>query len=82
MNQSNFFNLNWGDVLRGLIVAVLSGIALPLLAVIQTPDFSIAMVNWNQVLVLAANGGLAAMAAYLTKNLFTDSAGKFAGKIG
>lgn len=82
MNNSNFFNLNWGDILRGLAVAVLAGIALPVLAVIQTPGFDVATVNWSGILNLAINGGLAAMAAYLTKNLLTDSSGKMLGKVG
>lgn len=81
MNNSKLFNLNLGDLGRGLVVAILSGIALPVLAAIQTPGFSIETANWHYITILAVNGGLAAMAGYLTKNVFTNSEGKFMGKI-
>jgi hypothetical protein len=80
--KSGMFQLTSGDFLRGLVMAILSGILLPVLAAIQTPDFSILTVNWHAVFVLAINGGITGIAAYLVKNLFTDNSGKFAGKIG
>jgi hypothetical protein len=81
METSRFFNLNWGDFGRGVIVAVLTGFALPVLAVLQTPEFSFATANWNAILTIAINGGLAAFAGYITKNLFTAENGKFMGKV-
>jgi hypothetical protein len=79
--SKGFFSLNWRDLGRGAIVAIISGIALPVLAIFQTPGFDVANVNWTGVLALALNGGIAALAGYLSKNLFSDSAGRFAGKV-
>lgn len=82
MNNSNMFNLNWQDLARGLVVAILVGIILPILAAIQTPGFDAFHANWHEVLVLAINGGLAGFAGYITKNFFTASNGKVLGTIG
>ena len=82
MNNSNFLNLNWGDLGKGLVMAVLGGFILPVLAAIQTPGFSFLTTNWDQILVLAINGALAAFASYVLKNAFSTSDGKFLGKIG
>lgn len=76
---SGFFRLNSGDFIRGLVVAVFSGIALPILAMLQTPGFDFSTVNWDAVLILAVNGGIAGLAAYLSKNLLTADNGKVAG---
>ncbi len=62
-------------------MAVLGGFALPILAAIQTPGFSLDIVNWHAVLVLALNGAIASFASYLVKNFFSDSEGKVFGKI-
>lgn len=82
MEHSKFLNLNWGDVARSLVVAILAGFALPLLAAVQTPGFDIANANWPVILNLAFNGGIAAAAGYLTKNVLTTEDGKFLGKVG
>lgn len=76
------FTLNLKDVARGLVVAVLTGLALPILAVIQTPGFDFTMVDWNQIFVLAVNGGIAGLAGYLTKNFFSNSQNQFGGVVG
>lgn len=80
MDNSRFLNLNWGDLLRALVVAILAGFALPVLAALQSPGFDLATANWSLIISLGLNGGLAAGAGYLTKNLFTDNAGKLLGK--
>ncbi len=82
MTNSNLFNLNWSDVLKGLVMAVLGGVVLPVLAVLQTPGFDISHANWHAIFILAINGGIAAFAAYIVKNLLSDSNGKVLGAIG
>lgn len=77
--MSKMFNLNWDDFKRGLITAVLAGFALPILAAIQTPNFDVFTVNWSAVFNLAINGAVAGLVAYLSKNVLTDSNGKFGG---
>lgn len=82
MNTSGMWTLNLKDLARGAVVAILTGILLPLAAAVQTPGFELANVNWHQVLILAINGAVVGFAGYLTKNLASDSEGKVFGKIG
>lgn len=64
MEQSKLFSLNYGDILKGLIMAV----GTPVLLIIQQ---SIAngevTFNWKQIGMAAIAGGV----AYLLKNFFT-----------
>ncbi len=80
MQNSFFLRLNSEDFKKGLIVAVLGGITLPVLAMLQAPGFDIFHANWSALLNLALNGAIAAGASYLVKNLFTDSNGDFLGR--
>lgn len=82
MNTSSMFTINVKDVVKGLVVAVLTGVALPVLAIFQTPGFDIATTNWHAVLVLAENGALAGFAGYIIKNFFSNNQGQVLGKIG
>ena len=71
-----------GDVAKGLVMAVLGGVALPIAAMVQTPGFDIASVNWSVVMNLAFNGAIVAFVTYMTKNLLSSSDGKVLGSIG
>ena len=79
--MSQMFNLNLDDLKRGLITAVLAGFFLPVLAALQTPGFDVFAANWSAIFSLAVNGALAGLVAYLSKNFFTDSSGKFGGVV-
>jgi len=63
---SKIFSLNWYDLLKALIVAILT----PILVVIQN---SLAMgeltINLKTVLIVGLSGGL----GYIIKNFFTPS---------
>lgn len=64
--NSDLFSINWKDVIKGLVIAVI----LPVLATIQQ---SISMgeltFNWRLIGLTAAG----AFVSYLIKNFFTDS---------
>lgn len=79
---NGIFTLAWSDVAKGLVVAVLTGIALPIAAAVQTPGFSFATVNWHGVLVLALNGAITGGVAYIAKNFLSDNQGRVFGRIG
>lgn len=79
---SQLFALNKADFLKGAVVAVISGFILPILLILQSPDFQLNAVVWHQLLVIGMNGAVSGFAAYITKNLFTDENGKVFGKIG
>ena len=64
MKQSNFLSLNWPDILKGLLMSVLT----PRVLVIQQwIAAGVLTLNWKQIGLAAASGGI----AYLIKNFFT-----------
>ena len=69
-NMSKFGNLNWQDLIRGLIVAVLSAVLTYLLQVFQGGEFS-----FTALWVIAG----IAFCSYMLKNLGTTQEGKFLG---
>lgn len=79
---NGLFRLVGSDWAKALVMAVFSGALLPISIAIQTPGFSFATANWNQVLVVAINGALVGGIAYLAKNFLSDSSGKVLGKVG
>ena len=69
MKPSNFLALNWKDILRGLLMAVLT----PSVLIIQQSVSAGSLVfNLHQILMAAVAGGL----AYLIKQFFTAAAPK------
>lgn len=64
MKQSNFFSLGWRDILRGLVVAILT----PVFVIVQQSfEQGSLTFDWRAIGMAAIGGAL----AYLTKNLFT-----------
>lgn len=80
--NSGMFKFNWKDISKGLVMAVLSGILLPIATIIQSPGFDITQLDWHQVLLLSLNGSIVGFVGYVIKNFFSDSSGSFMGKIG
>ena len=70
--MSNLFKLDFKDLGKGLITAVLASVLL----FVYNGITSGAPIDWNQVLQLAVSSGL----GYLMKNLLTDNEGKLLGK--
>lgn len=69
MEQSNFLSLNLKDLLRGLLMAVLT----PALVIVQQSlESGTLTFNWTAIGMAAVAGGV----AYLLKNLFTPKAEK------
>jgi len=64
--KSSFLRLNWFDLGKGLVVAIVA----PALVVIQSVwSTGVFTLDWKQLLSVGLAGGL----AYLIKNLFTDN---------
>ena len=83
--DSKLFTINFKDVSKALIMAILSGALLPVMAVIQTPEFDITRINWSMIGMLALNGAFLGFVSYLTKNFFSNEKGQIVtplGKIG
>lgn len=71
--NSTIFTLNTNDFLKGLIMAVLSSV---ITVVYQTVEAGSLVFDWKAIGTIALTSGL----AYIMKNLFTNSTGKFFGK--
>lgn len=71
--MSTFLNLNTSDFIKGLIMAVLSTV---ITVVYQTVEAGSLVFDWNAIGTMALTTAL----AYIMKNFFTNSAGKFFGK--
>lgn len=64
MKESKFLALNWRDIVKGLLMAILT----PCVLIIQQSAESGTMTfNWHQITMAAIAGGI----AYLVKNFFT-----------
>lgn len=68
---NGIFKLGLADVGKGLVVAVLTAVAMYLLSVLNAPGFDFATINWAEIARLALSSGL----GYLVKNFFTDNQG-------
>ena len=64
MKPSNFLSLNWKDITKGLLMAVLTPVVLIIQQSIEAGSITF---NWHQIAMAAAAGGV----AYLIKNFFT-----------
>ena len=65
MKDSNFLSLGVKDVLRGLLIAILT----PVLVLIQQSiEAGNLVFEWKSLLIAGVGGGL----AYLIKNFFTE----------
>lgn len=64
--KSTLYSVNWRDVIKGLVVAILT----PVFVIIQQSITAGSLVFDWKAIAIAAVGGLL---AYLTKNFFTDT---------
>jgi bacteriorhodopsin len=71
--MSTFLNLNSGDFIKGLIMAVLTSV---ITVVYQTVEAGSLTFDWKAIGTMALTSAL----AYIMKNLFTNSTGKLFGK--
>lgn len=81
-NTSGLFTLDWKSIGRGIVVAIFTGIALPIAAIVQTPGFDITHVDVHSLLVLALNGAIVGFVGYIAKSFVSNSQGQVFGKSG
>jgi len=70
--NSELFSLNGKDLIKGLIIVVLTAIITGVITVLQTPNFVITWAVFKPVFVSGITAGL----AYLLKNFITNSSGQ------
>ena len=76
--SSLFLRLNLKDVSKGLSVAIIVVVLGALQQAFTTHGLDVMAFDWNGIIDVAWKAAV----AYLSKNLLSDSSGKFLGKIG
>lgn len=71
MNSSKFLGLDWRDALKGLIVAIMTAFLTALIPMLEAGTWPS-----KSQLLQAAIAGVTAAAAYLLKNVLTNSQGQ------
>lgn len=66
MKQAGLFSINWNDVIKGLIMAVLTPVVF---IVQQTLENGTLVFNWQSIGMAAVAGGV----GYIIKNFFTSA---------
>lgn len=70
------FTIKFGDVVRGLAVAILTGAFLAVVGIIGSENFDVFTANWTAIGKTMVNGGFAAFVGYILKNFLTADNGK------
>lgn len=70
--KSNFLNLNWKDIAKGFVVAVVMAILTGVYTGIQANQFPVTWNDWRIILIASLGAGI----AYLLKNLVSNSGGE------
>jgi hypothetical protein len=73
--MSKLLNLNWQDLVKGLVVVVLAVVLGAVKDSLTNCGIEVSCFDWASILDMALTAG----GAYLAKNLFTDSNGKLGG---
>lgn len=76
--NSGFFKLNWNDIGKGVLVAVLAALLTALQQGLEAHGINFGNYDWGLILNVCLTAG----ASYLVKNLFTDSQGRVLGVFG
>jgi hypothetical protein len=74
---SGFLRLNWNDFFKGAVVSIGAVLFTYLAGAMNAPGFDLSSFDWPYIIKLV----LSTFVGYTTKNLFTDSEGKFLGKV-
>lgn len=75
------FTINYGDIFRGIVVAILTGAFLAVSGTLSSVGFDVFTADWVQIGKTVVNGGFAAFIGYIVKNLITANNGKVLGTI-
>ncbi len=67
--KSGFLNLNWGDLAKGLLVAVIGAILTAVYQAIEAGTLAWTWAFWQPIVLTGLGAGI----AYLIKNFFTNS---------
>lgn len=66
MKTSNLFSVDWQDITKGFVIAVVGAVLTAIQNVVSAGSFDL---KWSQIGSVAATAGI----SYLLKNFFTSS---------
>ncbi len=69
--SNGIFKLNWTDVAKGLVVAVIASVFVYILAALNAPGFSFVTINYAEIARIALASGI----GYLLKNFISSDQG-------
>ena len=72
--MSNFLTLNWADLGKGFLVAVLGALLTGIYQALQAATIAFTWVFWQPIVLTAAMAGI----GYILKNFLTNSQDQFA----
>ncbi len=73
MTTSGMFQIDVKDVLKAIIVAVLTGAVLATIGTVSAHGFDVFTADWLTIGRDFVNGGFAGFIGYLVKNFFTPA---------
>lgn len=73
--MNGLFKVSLNDVMKGIIVAVISAIIIAIGGVVMTPNFNAFATDWLVVGQNMINIGIISMVSYLIKQLLTTNDG-------
>lgn len=76
---SQMFTLREGDLVRGAITAIFTGVLFVVGGAVLSAGFDAFTADWVAIGKAAVNAGLASFVGYLMKNFITDESGKMFG---
>lgn len=76
--NSQLFKIDWKDVVKGIVLAMLTAVVAWIVQALGTPGFSLSQVDWNEIGKIALTSGL----GYILKNYLSDDNGRVLGQIG
>lgn len=79
--KNGLFALNWNDLLKGVITAVIAAVIAVLYGVVIVTGFDVFKADWVSIYHNTVNAGVVTLVSYLFKNLLTDNNGTVAGVI-
>jgi len=70
--KSKLYSVGTSDIVKGLVVAVLSAVLTWLLQALEVPGFDVYQIDYNEIGRVALSAGI----AYIVKNYFSNSDGQ------
>lgn len=77
--NSQLFNIDLKDVLRGVITAVIGGAIVATFGIVSSVGFDVFHANWHSIGQLTVNGAFAGFVAYIGNRFFSDNSGHMLG---